>query len=233
MLNIIVAPCGCGKSKAAINIIAPLASRAYKALYLIDTKSGCQRIASEKDIALPCEFYDFDVIHNGSFDADFDKTKVTVTTYAKFGVWCNQNNNFSDYFDVIICDEVHNLVQFSTFSAENNYTAIARDSICSAVWRGKTLFVGITATPDFLKNLRCPQSYIPLDTTQLVHYTEKHIEYYASINQLLKTIPLSSCGAIYVSRVQQMIDFADALRNNGHRPICLWSLSYKVPMDKE
>ena len=161
-LNVVQAPCGSGKSSAAINIIAPLASHPYKALYLIDTRSGCQRIAKEKNLTLPCLFYDDDIV-NGGFDSEFDKTKVVVATYAKFGVWCSQHPAFADNFEVIICDEVHNLVQFSAFGENGNFTAIARDSICEAIKRGKTLFVGITATPDFLSKLYCPKHSVQID----------------------------------------------------------------------
>ena len=44
-LNLITAPCGCGKTTASINKIAPLASCPRKALYLIDTKNGNERLA--------------------------------------------------------------------------------------------------------------------------------------------------------------------------------------------
>ena len=37
-LNLITAPCGCGKTSASINKIAPLASCPRKAIYLIDTQ---------------------------------------------------------------------------------------------------------------------------------------------------------------------------------------------------
>ena len=234
-LNVVDAPCGCGKTNAAINTIAPMASHPYKSLYLIDTISGCQRVANDKSKKLthPCLFYDDDIV-NGGFDCEFDKSKIVVTTYAKFGVWCSQFPNFADHFEVIVCDEVHNLVQFATFSDEGNFTAIARDSICAAVKRGKTLFVGITATPGFLERLRCPQYYVPLDTSQLNHYTEENTVFYASVNALLRSIPPTQHGAIYVSRVTQMIQLADLARECGHNPICLWSLSYeKRPMDNE
>ena len=202
-------------------------------MYLIDTTSGCQRIANEKAMILPDECYG-DNRAKDRFSFTFDKSKVVVATYARFGVWCSQYPHFPDHFEVIICDEVHNLVQFATFSDESNFTAVARDSICAAVKRGKTLFVGITATPDFLSKLRCPQNYVPLDTSQLVHYKEKRTEYYASVRQLLRTIPPTKHGAIYITSVRQMIQLADIARECGHNPICLWSLSYKkVPMSDE
>ena len=98
-LNVVVAPCGSGKTHAAINVVAKMASQPYKALYLIDTRNGCQRVASEKGMALPCHFYSDDIVKGGKL-MELDKTKVAVTTYAKFGVWCSQypKSNFTEGF---------------------------------------------------------------------------------------------------------------------------------------
>ncbi|MBQ7885987.1 MAG: DEAD/DEAH box helicase family protein [Clostridia bacterium] len=41
----VVAPCGSGKTTAAINTIAALASSPHKALFLIDTQNGNLRLA--------------------------------------------------------------------------------------------------------------------------------------------------------------------------------------------
>lgn len=238
-LNVVVSPCGSGKTHAAINVVAKMASKPYKALYLIDTRNGCQRVAKEKGMTLPCFFYDDDIIKGGVL-TEFDKTKVVVTTYAKFGVWCSHYPNYADNFEVIVCDEVHNLVQFSTFNSDWNYTAIARDCICDAVIRGKTLFVGITATPEFLNSfysskshMYCPQYTVPIDTSELNHYTEENTVHYASINQLLANLSPGLRGILYVQRVTQMMEYEKLAQDCGHNPICLWSLSYKVPMNSE
>ena len=44
-LNVINTPCGSGKTTAAINTIAALASSPHKALFLIDTQNGNLRLA--------------------------------------------------------------------------------------------------------------------------------------------------------------------------------------------
>ena len=52
-LNIIHAPCGSGKTTAAINTIAALASSSRKALYLIDTSSGRDRLEKNEHLTRP------------------------------------------------------------------------------------------------------------------------------------------------------------------------------------
>lgn len=58
VLNIIDAPCGCGKTTCAINKIAELASSPRKVLYLIDTRIGKERLAREPGLIKPCVFID-------------------------------------------------------------------------------------------------------------------------------------------------------------------------------
>ena len=82
--------------------------------------------------------------------------KTVVSTYAQFGAWIQRNPDFAANFEVIICDEAHNIVLFPTYSPEPNFASIARDAICEAVSGGRTLVVGITATPKPLERLACP-----------------------------------------------------------------------------
>lgn len=49
MFNLIVAPCGSGKTTAAINVIPKLSSSPRTALILIDTTNGMYRLGRLKD----------------------------------------------------------------------------------------------------------------------------------------------------------------------------------------
>lgn len=139
-LNLITAPCGCGKTTASINKIAPLVSCPRKALYLIDTKNGNERLAKNSALTMPYHFYE-ESIANRYFCADeLEPDKVVITTYAQFGVWAKHNPDFAAFFEVILCDEIHNLVIFPTFGKDKtqpNYAEIARNAIINAVLGGK------------------------------------------------------------------------------------------------
>ena len=52
MFNLIAAPCGSGKTTAAINVISKLASSPRTAIYLIDTTNGMHRLARLKELTL-------------------------------------------------------------------------------------------------------------------------------------------------------------------------------------
>ncbi len=224
VLNVVNAPCGSGKTTCAINHIAPLASSPKKVLYLIDTRNGCERLSQDEKLTTPYKWYP-ETIAGRYFNADRIDDKVVVATYARFGVWVNQYPNFANNFEIIICDEAHNLVQFATFSPEPNPASLARNAIRDAVLRGKTKVIAITATPDFLNRLKCPKKDIPLDRNKLRRYSENQTIHYASINQLIQQIPNGKIGGLYVSRVSQMLQFEELARECGHKPICVWSLS--------
>ena len=233
VMNVIEAPCGCGKTTCAINRIAPLASSPRKALYLIDTKNGCQRLSQEEKLTTPYLWYP-ETIAGKYFNADRIDDKVVVATYARFGVWVSQYPNFTDNFEIIICDEAHNMVQFATFSEEPNYASIARNAIRDAVLIGKTTIIAITATTEYLRKLPCPQKDIPIDRENLHHYTEKEVIHYASIEQVLRAIPQDKRGALYTMRIGQMKTFEGIARAAGHNPICVWSTeNSRHPMSAE
>lgn len=232
VLNIIEAPCGCGKTTCAINRIASLASSPRKALYLIDTRNGCERLSQEPLLTTPYQDY-ADGIAGKLFSFDYPD-KVVVATYARFGSWVECYPDFANHFEIIICDEAHNMVQFATFSPEPNCASIARDAIRDAVLIGKTKVIAITATPDFLKRLKCPRKNIEVERGKLHHYTEERRLLYASINQLMSQLPEGQVGGLYVSRVDQMKKFEKLARQCGRNPIGVWSVSNpKHPMTKE
>lgn len=230
--NIIVAPCGCGKTTCAIDKIAALASQPHKALYLIDTRNGFERLAQEGKLMKPYLWYDEAINEKCLLNYP---DKVVVATYARFGMWVETYPNFADNFEIIICDEAHNLVQFATFSPEPNPASRARDAICRAVCVGKTKVIAITATPDFLRKLQCPKKGIFIaNNDKLYHYSEEKIIRYASIKQVLAEIPSGKVGGLYVARIEQMKTFEALARSCGRKPICVWSLSNsKHPMNAE
>ena len=129
--NLIIAPCGSGKTTAAINTIAALASSPRKALFLIDTQNGNLRLAQNEALTLPYAFF-AETAGRAITWGELPPEKIVVTTYAQFGVWVKDNPDFAANFEVIICDEAHNIVVFPNYSPQPNFASIARDAICKA-----------------------------------------------------------------------------------------------------
>ena len=227
VLNIIEAPCGSGKTTAAINKIASLASSPKKALYLIDTRIGKERLSKKPELVTPFYAYpDAIVKHYGFFE---DDKKVGVTTYAQFGYWCAYHPNFAENYEYIICDELHSLIHFSKIGTDRpneiDVHKKARGAIQDAVKCGNVTVVAITATPQPLAELDCELKYIPFDRTNLHHYIETDTLRYPSIENILERIPLGKRGGIYVKSITDMENYASILRARGFNPLLIWSLS--------
>ena len=240
MFNLITAPCGSGKTTAAIKVISKQASSPRTALYLIDTTNGMHRLARLKELTLPYAFYEESLEHTWFPSAEFDPGKIVVTTYAQFGVWEYHNPGFHYFFDVIICDEAHNMIRFPTFKDKKkkqtpqiNYAAIARDAICRAVWNCDTLVVGMTATPDNISQLNCWINHMPIDVATLHQYENKNVYCYASLSDLLWYLPKRKRGALYVTQVEKMQEHEQTAIAAGFKPICVWSPNAEHKMTKE
>lgn len=224
VMNVVEAPCGSGKTTCAINRIATLASSPKKALFLIDTTNGFQRLAQEEKLTTPYLWYP-ETIAGRYFNADRIDDKVVVATYARFGVWVEQYPNFTNNFEIIICDEAHNMVQFSTYSEEPNYTSIARDAIRDAVLIGKTTIVAITATPELLyEHKRFRHLVKKITVPDDIHrYIEHEVIPVGSAAQALEQVSVGQRGALYTTLVTQIKQYEKLARAKGFNPLCLWS----------
>ncbi len=224
--NLIIAPCGSGKTTAAINTIAALASSPRKALFLIDTQNGNLRLAQNEALTLPYTFFT-ETAGRPITWGELPPEKIVVTTYAQFGVWVRENPDFAARFEVIICDEAHNIVVFPTFSPQPNFASIARDAICKAAANPDIMVVGITATPEPLDKLACPQHIVPIDSSELRQYENHSIQSYSSLPQILESIPGGKVGMLYVPHIRMMKECAAIALAAGHNPICVWSTANK------
>lgn len=160
--------------------------------------------------------------------------KTVVSTYAQFGVWVRDNPAFAARFEVIICDEAHNIVVFPTYSPQPNFASIARDAICEAAANPDIMVVGITATPEPLDKLACPQHIVPLDASQLRQYENHNIQPYSSLRQTLENLPRGNTGMLYVPHIHTIKECECIAAAAGHNPICIWSAANKDhPMNEE
>lgn len=74
----------------------------------------------------------------------------------------------------------------------------ARDAICEAAANPNILVVGITATPEPLDKLACPQHIVPIDSSKLRQYENHTLQTYSSLPQTIENLPSGKVGMIYV-----------------------------------
>lgn len=169
VLNLVCAPTGSSKTHWALYVLSKTASKPYKVVYLIDTRNGKEQLLLNEQTA----FYDDDwretVLHGETvwFGEAITHEKIVVMTYAKFGSLLRENASLANAFELIICDEIHNLPRFCQFTSNPSdipFHKIARAQIEQIVHAGQTTVVGISATPERAeKELNCKTKRISVD----------------------------------------------------------------------
>lgn len=126
-LNIIKAPTGSGKTYFALHEISSLCQNAlHQAVYLIDTINGKEQILRNYNATECNKDWLRDI--EGDYLWFQEDSRVVIMTYAKFGFILSTKPEFYNYFDYIICDELHSLIRFQYFSQLPNYHSIVPES---------------------------------------------------------------------------------------------------------
>ncbi|CCX37765.1 putative uncharacterized protein [Clostridium sp. CAG:1013] len=157
-------------------------------------------------------------------------------TYAKFGVLVDKfrtynNTNFGDFFELILCDEIHNLPRFSAFTHSPNdkeFHRIAKQRLEEIInLQTGPLVIGLSATPERVdKGMLCPTNYITVDPDVRSWETQKVVNY-SNLDYLVTQLPKGKKYLIYVSHVTKMKQLVEKLNQNGRKAIAIWSINNK------
>ena len=156
--------------------------------------------------------------------------KVVVMTYAKFGVLAEKYPRFGYDFELILCDEIHSLPKFRSFTDKNggsNPHIPAQKRLENIVRHGNQMVIALSATPRrALEQINCPFNHITVDddvhrleTKQIIPYTNKF--------KLLDELSPEDKGIVYITRITGMIDFYEKAIAKGFNAICVWSENNK------
>lgn len=145
-LNMIEAPCSSGKTTFAINELPKLVSKAQKMIYLIDCTIGKAQLLKKPQI----RYYDrewFDAVYD--INVIYDDNRIVVMTYHCFGWLMENDKDFAEQFELILCDEFHNAVNFGNIKKETSrYPKIAWKGIANLICKkSDVMVIAITATP--------------------------------------------------------------------------------------
>ncbi|WP_425756633.1 DEAD/DEAH box helicase family protein [Ihubacter sp. rT4E-8] len=235
-LNLVKAPVGAGKTTWALNTLAEEVTDKHRMVYLIDTVNGKQQLLRNENTT----FYDRDwqeIVNSGI--VYFGEKKVVVMTYAKFGVLAEKYPKFGFDFELILCDEIHNLIRFNTFTQNNpndkRWHAIAKKRIEEIILKSaKTKVIGLSATPDRAeKAFSAPVHRITVDKE--VREFETKAEYnYSNLEYLIESMPKGKVGLVYVARITQMKRLVEMIKAKGLHCVAVWSINNKDnPMTEE
>lgn len=224
--ELLIAPIGSGKT----HMIISKAHLFDNVLYLCDTNALKEQVKNDLREA--------------------NITNVHVKTYAglcqKTLGNCDIRSSYMKNFDLIVCDEIHNLVRYSAFSKELNFVIclLFTDDI---YYDGKTLMM--TATPQYIENLqqRYPQinTYYPINLMddpeihRLTTFEFDTIRHYSQIEHVLRMIrdnkefEYGTKVLIYTSQVKTMLKIQEIMFNLELDSTVIHSMNHDREMSKE
>lgn len=205
-----------------------MVSRACKMVYLIDTRNGnTQLVHKNPHTAFYSDEWRETINDNLPWFGDaIYGNKIVVMTYAKFGVLAEKFPRFGYDFELILCDEIHSLPKFRSFTDKaggSNLHIPAQKRLEEIVRGGNQMVIALSATPrKALEHMNCPFNHITVDddvrrleTKQIIPYTNKF--------KLLDELSPKDKGIIFISRITGMIDFYEKAIAKGFKAICVWS----------
>lgn len=224
--ELLIAPIGSGKT----HMIISKAHLFDNVLYLCDTNALKEQVKN-------------DLI-------EANVTNVHVKTYAglcqKTLGSCDIRSSYMKNFDLVVCDEIHNLIRYSAFSKELNFVIclLFTDDI---YYDGKTLMM--TATPQYIEELQRRHPIInDYHTINLMDDPEIHrlttfefdtIRHYSQIEHVLRMIrdnkefEYGTKVLIYTSQVKTMLKIQEIMFNLELDSTVIHSMNHDREMSKE
>lgn len=237
-LNLVCAPTGSGKTHWALRVLPHTVSQPYRMVYLIDTINGKEQLLKSDRT----QFYSDEwreTVQNGAvwFGEAVAGNKIVVMTYAKFGFLADRYSQFGFSFELIVCDEIHNLPRFRSFVSKNAddipVHKIAQERLEQIIHLGKTKVIGLSATPKRAEEkINCPSQYIPVDEDVKRFETKQTIPY-TNLHYLLKSLSPTETGLMYITHIEKMKAIWEEATELGFRAIAIWSTRSDKQLSEE
>ena len=251
--NLIVAPCGSGKTTAAfVTIPDYLKVTPQRSLILVNTVSGEDAFVYDGY----AKYYDY---VGDAWDWSFKEHEETalpvVMTYALFGAQFKKGEIDLAKYDYIVCDEIHTLNKYIAMSRaklrrdypqatpwEINdmlqmtcYTYIAIEAIVHAIKDRQSWVFGLTATPEQLYKYdlsRLGTLVNEVEFSQKVHAYEILQKFeYGEIEPILRAlVPENRKRLFFFNTIKEIKHYKQILIECGRAAEGMWSLANE-PMD--
>lgn len=246
-LNLIVAPCGCGKTTFFFEYLAQQ-YELKRILYVVDTTMLQESMLNE---------YKQEIISYNKLN--IFRNKISLMSFQKFGMLLKSHENFLDQFDLVVMDEAHNIIKYSRMGSDDVERIadkyVSKDDILQAsshihgctylmlnlptiVENSKTTFVLMTATPSALYTHEPFKNAINnvLKGIELQGYINRlTLEYKDSFKNIPKLLKYHNQGdkiLVYSKLITSCKEITELFKELGYNAACLWSVnSKKLGMD--
>lgn len=214
-LNIIDAPCGCGKTTFVEKKLWHQALWGDM-LYLIDSKNGLEAFKKRgEEKEWKGEIY---YKHEGI-------TAMTYATFAMLSIYKPDEWLWDNEYVLIVCDELQSVIQWAKIPGDVNLHKIAIQEIHRRIDIGARVVAISATTKTIRKEFDGKSVDVPIHGTLRKYHIKNTIKY-KHLSNILDILPDDQRGVIYASHIDTMVTVYNAL--NGDRGIpcsTIWSIN--------
>lgn len=250
LINLIVAPCGCGKTTYITNKVLQEPRFKDKAvLFIVDTNMLEDQLINMEG---------FTKLEN---ENQLDNPGVYICTYHRLGRMLaleevtKKHNSILEKVDLLVCDEAHNLVRYANIArnginkvTDSNHDIILKNKAqsyacgCSYLLMNLTdlkdkykhlHIIMLTATPDRISTSDWFKGrvYSVLGNYELKGYREKEIRRYSHFKNISE---IRGKALVYVSQIDTVLKMKEHFEEQGYTVAYLWSRNNsKYPLTEQ
>ena len=239
MINLIVAPCGCGKTTYITKkVVEEDRFKGKTTLFVVDSNTLEEQLINRE------EFIPF------RDESQIDISGIYVCTYHRLGRMLaleevtKKNNSLLNKVDLLVCDEAHNLVKYANIArgginkiTDSNHDTILKNKAqsyacgCSYLLMNLTdlkdkhkhlHIIMLTATPDRISTSDWFKGrvYSVLKGYEPIGYKEKEVRRYSHYKNISE---IKGKALVYVSQIRVALDMKEYYESKGYRVAYLWS----------
>ena len=256
-LNLVTAKTGTGKSTFALNKLPALVADIESAppsgldriIYLIDTIAGRTEIESDTERVQTYDPSWRKLVTNDM--VSFEKDKIVVMTYAKFGALAMHFPKLLDGIEMIICDELDQIfwmTQSDKSDFKKNhpgqwYTQAQREKYCCSHAKSvlenlckeeRCFVVALTATPRRIISQFHATIYPIAASEVLEGYKTLQRKTYRSLEAEIMKLERGRPCLVYLPHIEKIKEHEQRLKELGLCVRSIWSANNdKYPMNEE
>ncbi|MGU8942856.1 DEAD/DEAH box helicase family protein [Clostridium perfringens] len=239
-INLVIAPCGSGKTYFTFNTLIK-EEKLENIVYLCDTRNLKNAVLLDETYHPYCRFYSKDDINNivngktTVFGESIGENKITVMTYAQFGMIAEKHSETFENVKMIICDEAHQAIDYQRKFDKDDERIYRSAVIKINKISEKAKVVLLTATPDIIKFDNITNIFDFSNEQNIKRLRENKVITYTSGKEIKRVVTefkkltdqKKVKMLIYTDRIKTVNEIVKGCHDVGLKAVGLWSLNNK------